>query len=725
MSTLKSLIYPAVAIAFVALLAFGIYRKTSVAVAPPLYDALSYYEKAFSVWTGWSSESKKINPFYAEPVIRPPGSVPVTAPWGINSSKQCYQWFYFRNIFVPIILWMGACFIAFPLKSRDSTDRALKVALIGALGMLPMFFNMEYNEQLDMGYWGMQDTLLAAVAALALALTLRGLETRSVVATAAGVALSGYSLWIKPSGFLVMLVVVAFWCGEQAFRLWVHRNETESRRLDTRYAARAFPFLLGVPAIFGWLAVDSPYLTGANIALAREAQEVVIAMCSTLSVSFLAILSNRSVGYIWTILFAAFAVYAVAVTIAKKKRILSVAGARIFLSGMALLCALYWWYRMAGPVERYMFPFVLLAVVGVGNPIWNLLVRELPVASKRGIAALFGMMAIIGLAILLHGSPSNRTQKFLGINLSSGRFKSAISAGKYIVSKSRALPGNINVYAPNPSSAAMGTAFIESFLTLENWNGHKFTILHPFPWGKKSTISAEQLFISDYILLNHSEEIPAEEPGRPPGDFWREMDVVKRFLKSLDAADGIRKVFFSGGLCVIEVLDRDKLRKAFTQMADTRAWRNEFYDENNKWREWESAFNQASDIAYSASSDSPDKNLSPNSPLKLLAGSLPGDFVVEAAVPSILVPPFLNNGCRHALVKIELSVPSPKTQRIFYRENREPAAGEEVVSAECGRGNNILFFKLPLTGDSTLLRMEVGGEPGRNSLKSIEIRRVR
>ncbi len=720
----NSFVLPLVAVLFVGLLAFGIYRKTSRAVAPPLYDALSYYEKAYYVWQGLTSEKGFVPPFEAAPGIRPPGSVPVTAPFGVRVAREGYQWFYFRNILAPILIWMAACFLAFPVTARDPGDQKLRLALVASLGMLPLFFNMEYNEEIIMGYWGLQDTLVASVAALALALVLLGQDRRSAPQTALGLALAGYTIWIKPSGILVTLVVSAFWIGEFAFRLWSFRHDREQKSLTGRYALRTFPFLLVFPLFFAGIAFTSPYLSNANIEWAKEAQSIVLDMYSTVSFAPLKILANRSVGYIWLTVFLLVGLAALFLSILKRKAFVSTATARIFLSAGALLCSFYWWYKMAGPLDRYMFPFVLMCVIGVGNPLWVLMTASIKQAHKNLLALFFGALALFPLIVLLHGAPSKDLQVFLGINLSSGGYKNAVAAGKFLKSEAKTREGIVAVFAPDPAGAAMGTAFVESFLELANLTGSHFKILHPFPWAKGATISGEQLCCADFILVNEAEEISLAPLGGRAADIWQEMLVLKQFLKDLTGDDGVKRTAFSG-LSVIEVVDRNKLKRAFFRMADSFNWRREFYDENNRWRDLEAGFDTARDVAYHASASSPDGALAPTSRVKMLSGGLPGDFVVEPDTPpSILVPPFSNNNKQKAYLRMELSVPSPKTQQIFYRDGTAAGSNEGVAGAECGRGDNILFYEVPLTGESTSLRIGTGGEASRQSLKSIEIRRA-
>ncbi|MBW8865667.1 MAG: hypothetical protein JF609_12260, partial [Verrucomicrobia bacterium] len=51
----------------------GIYRKTRLAVAPPIYDGIEYYMKAANVWAALKS-GHFVNLMEVSPAFRPPGT---------------------------------------------------------------------------------------------------------------------------------------------------------------------------------------------------------------------------------------------------------------------------------------------------------------------------------------------------------------------------------------------------------------------------------------------------------------------------------------------------------------------------------------------------------------------------------------------------------------------------------------------------------------------------
>src|SRR5215470_9352698 len=85
----------------------GIFLKTSQALAPPVYDAMSYYAKAASVWRALDS-GKVVNPLNVEPVVRPPGAIILSGPVGFSPN---FRTFFFRATFLPIVVFIGACWI--------------------------------------------------------------------------------------------------------------------------------------------------------------------------------------------------------------------------------------------------------------------------------------------------------------------------------------------------------------------------------------------------------------------------------------------------------------------------------------------------------------------------------------------------------------------------------------------------------------------------------------
>ena len=89
---------------FLILVAFGVCKKSAVAVAPPIYDPIAYYHKAAVVWNALS-KGNLAGTLNGVKANRPPGTALLLYPFGFEGSVQS---FLSRSVFAPIVLWMLA-----------------------------------------------------------------------------------------------------------------------------------------------------------------------------------------------------------------------------------------------------------------------------------------------------------------------------------------------------------------------------------------------------------------------------------------------------------------------------------------------------------------------------------------------------------------------------------------------------------------------------------------
>src|SRR5262245_15964650 len=142
-SVLNSAVFPLIAL--LVFLAIGIHRKTSQAIAPPIYDPLGYIQKGHSIWNQ-VSDRKLRNPLNAVPAFRPPGVVPFAFPFGYSPR---FNSFLFWNTFSPIVLWVVALWLALRKQIQTTTDRWNGIALCVGLASLPLFYHFEINPVVD------------------------------------------------------------------------------------------------------------------------------------------------------------------------------------------------------------------------------------------------------------------------------------------------------------------------------------------------------------------------------------------------------------------------------------------------------------------------------------------------------------------------------------------------------------------------------------------------
>lgn len=178
-------------------------HKASLAVAPPVYDSVSYYWKAIT-----SLRAVKAGEWFTlmgtEPSLRPPGFLLLNGIFGIDRDVFNFRGFLALNMILPVLLWSAACWLAIPLRGQSSGLLWRKSIAVASLALLPMFLQYEYDERIrHASFWGLQDTILAATAGVSIACLLRSLQTMRLFPCMAGFALAGFSILIKPAGGLL------------------------------------------------------------------------------------------------------------------------------------------------------------------------------------------------------------------------------------------------------------------------------------------------------------------------------------------------------------------------------------------------------------------------------------------------------------------------------------------------------------------------------------------
>src|SRR5262245_41916028 len=181
---------------------------SSAAVEPPGWDALSYVQKAQTFW-GQVHRGALFNPFALPPTVRPPGTVLMSYPFGFSPQ---FQGFYFRSVYMPIVLLVGATYVAGFYRGLSLKGRWGVATLALVIGGIPCLFQFQSNQLLPaIVPWGLVDIFLAGMAALATACTLRSVKLRSKKWAAVAAVTAGFCFLIKPSGLLVVGAVGVVW----------------------------------------------------------------------------------------------------------------------------------------------------------------------------------------------------------------------------------------------------------------------------------------------------------------------------------------------------------------------------------------------------------------------------------------------------------------------------------------------------------------------------------
>src|SRR3982074_1526582 len=120
---------------FLVLIGGGIWKRTHMAVAPPIYDPMGYYYRAQLVWSAFAKGD--LHGILNGPMsVRPPGTVFVLYPLGFKGSIHS---FLFRSVLAPILIWAIALSIPVVTLVTRRSDALLGSALIIGFTAMPLF----------------------------------------------------------------------------------------------------------------------------------------------------------------------------------------------------------------------------------------------------------------------------------------------------------------------------------------------------------------------------------------------------------------------------------------------------------------------------------------------------------------------------------------------------------------------------------------------------------
>ena len=446
---------------------------------------------------------------------------------------------------------------------------------------LPMFYHFELsgvNEEPFVGQWGLQDCLVASMAALATIVTVIGARNRLVLVSILGWTGAAYCLFIKPAGLLVMVAVGGIWlievaisavrAGRGSFHLWW----LEARR----YVLITLLFGSGIFGFAIMSAFLSEYLSQANLQTARTAQNLLVSLSAlTEVIPKIASYVRPVLGWWWFLVFGTSFIIALAAGLRSlvKKRfepsLLRFSGAMIII-----LAAAYWWIFMAGIQARYYYPFILIVIIWLLPDVMQYLQR-CPLHWRICLAAPAFLTTCILVALLWGAWRAPQLERLLGVNLSSGGFAEEVQLGRQLIDESRLARRSLQVYAN--SSIRTGVVFSLAYLdSIASGKPLPLNFTFAFDWARAPGVRLEEILRSDYLFFeeNNGPTSPAKIDT-----FDQEISAYHGWLESLNVQNGVIRVK-TGPLNVLRVQNGQRLRDAFQQFVAQHQWREVFIQNN-------------------------------------------------------------------------------------------------------------------------------------------------
>lgn len=571
-------IWPAIALLVVWLLVAGglTWQRSRESVIPPIWDQRSYVQKADNFWNGLEKGERK-NPLNIEPTVRPPGTILLTAPLG---PLKDYRNFYFRSVMVPVVITVVAVFIA----GVGSTGMAWQSAAVALLvGSMPMFWQFESHSVYT---WGLVDSFLASIAALAMAcLLVAAMKSKPIWAGPALISLGLLPL-IKPSGFLVAAMIGIAWVAIGARTVGLHPQGKKRGCIELTVIGGMIVTTVGVVAL---LSKGSAYFSAENMAFGNEALAQLREQSNGFgeSLLYLRIVFVQGIGILPIAVIASIAALATFHSKDKSKdkrtKVLdSYLAWPAKIGGLILIPSVMLCYQTTLFLQpRYLFPFIAIAFV----MLVPILAKWCKHAGKVGLASF--MVFPFSLLIYL-GSPS-----MAKVAQIAGGYGLYIKHGKGEIQLAEKLTKDISetrkstrtLFHNDTALNSSLTAFIAGYTYSLERLGKSETQINDsiktsVSWGKDPVITIDSIYNSDILALDMAMLRSENANNSQATGFSEERDLWMSWLVATPRTGSTVVIKKSPELLVLAVKDRELLEKQMRSFIASRTWRPEFVAAN-------------------------------------------------------------------------------------------------------------------------------------------------
>jgi hypothetical protein len=532
-------------------------------------------QKADAVWTAIAKGSGE-NVLNIEPSVRPPGTVLLTAPLG---PLKDYRNFYFRSVFVPVVIMALAVFIA----SVGVTGHIWESALLAMLAAsMSMFWQFEYGNSLQASElfdysWGYVDTFLASLGALAMAnLLMASLRYERTWIVPALIALALLPL-IKPTGFLVGGIVAIAWLAVAVRFAALHPKGLVRGWTGIVGTAIAIVLVLGGVAL---ACFKSNYFSSTNIEFGK------VALAQLRSDRFRSDTANGFValftGSIGKPVLMAATSMAVVAALRRKKAIDAELKAKanwIASIGLVVIFAgvIFTYQATLFRQVRYFFPVIAVATV--------LFAPILVDWSKRAGKLVCTGLAIIPISLLIFlASPrlNGLSNSLASYRLFTGSGRVEAKAADAFIDEFRMSNANIPVLFT--TSNGVGAYYFEAaFVRRLRAIGFSEprvieSITRPLNWGKEGfPVKIDPIYNADIIAIEPHSMIRADSKTMTSTE---ESVEVKAWLATTPSTGSTEVLLETQSLLVLVVRDRRALEVQMRKFIASRHWRPEFISSN-------------------------------------------------------------------------------------------------------------------------------------------------
>jgi len=558
-------------------LGVSIWQHVLHSVQTPFYDPLSYLQKAVNFWRS-IDKGLFFNPFNLDPTVRPPGTILMSYPFGLTPD---FHGFYFRSVFLPILSIVTAIYIVAGLAQvKASGWRVAAMAFL--FSSLPMFYWMDWNDERCISNgWGMVDNFQAGIAAMAVAAVLRSQMTKSRRWLLFGVLLASFTLLVKPSGLMIMAVMILIWLMMITLE-WIQalRLQRPTSALLV-YACTSGAIFLVFYAFVIALCVFSGYLSVGNIDFARKALAVMRKVWVNTSFLPLFHFTSGEAMPLWMVGMSSLLIHQVIVARETGKGEMLKASVLLLTAIVTwFLGAWYWLVVQSGASQiRYFYPFMLMGCICVGSAALHVWPR---IGRTAGlILTVVCFLPAVNMAALLAAgdSPSSRWQYLTGVSVSVGGDREEVSQAYAFLNEVRKTKRDLQIYFfPNSLAVQSSFALVGVYEKLMRPDLVSFSPVHPLDWVRGFAVRINELLNCDYVVVNKYNDAYIKKylSSAHIDTYEAESMAFEGWVFTRNERSGLEIVSDGRKLRLLRIADRAALNQAIDQFISIHEWRPEF-----------------------------------------------------------------------------------------------------------------------------------------------------
>jgi len=321
-------------------------------------------------------------------------------------------------------------------------------------------------------------------------------------------------------------------------------------------------------------------------------------------------------------------------------------------------------------------------------------------------------------------------ESLLSINLATGQFAMEVEMGEFLVRQVRLRKDDmVKVYEMPGNGPNFGV--VEGVWTIHSMSDPLTPPLYnygPIDYRRSSAVRGSELLPVSYIFFEPPEQHVNEETLagiKEVRNMWQEFWVFSAWLSLLHESDGVRNVM-GGSTRLLEVIDHQKFKEAFSKLVAQHHWRDIFYQENGEspMDKLRRRFEASTATILKISADANADQLKAANQVAI--NTVGRDILMRSSGtdPYLLLPQIQVPAGKMGIVRVSMSSPKATLFQIFCFSSNPAHPAPRMLESLIDRGGNDLYFELPQDPVPLQWRMDPGCCEGDFLLREMEVRMV-